>query len=160
MKDNANIENNIFGYVYLGYIIKDNGCNNIHLLSYKTNNTINDEEKIEDEKIRLQFINNKYGLMDCIIKYAHIYTEPNYENYKNYIDKIDKTYGEFDENSYNNQKEKYEGKTIYYNIKIEKELSIECENNCELCLKENNNCITCKYNYSIIDENDVKKKYV
>ena len=41
--------------------------------------------------------------MDCIIKYAYIYTEPNYENYKNYIDEIDNTYGEFVEN---NQKSK------------------------------------------------------
>ena len=61
------------------------------------------KNKLKRKKIRLKFINNKYGLMDCIIKYAHIYTEPNYENYKKYIYEIDNTYGEFVENSYNNQ---------------------------------------------------------
>ena len=145
LKENVKIENNIFGYIYYGYIIKENECNNIYLLSYNTNNTISIDETIEDEKIRLQFKDSIiYNISNCIIRYPYIFNEPNYDNYKNYIDIINNTYGEFDENSYNSQKEKYEGKTIYYKINIENELSTECVRNCELCLKENNSCITCK----------------
>ena len=127
LKENVKIENHIFGYIYYGYFIKENEFDNIYLLSYNTNNTITIDEKIEDEKIRLQFKDSCiYNISNCIIKYAYIFTEPNYDNYKNYIDIIDNTYGEFDEKSYNSQKEKYEGKTIFYNIKIENELSTEC----------------------------------
>ena len=154
IKQSAKIENNIFGYDYYGINIKENNCNYINILSHKTNQIINMNQIIEDEKIELQFINNIYNQLECKIKFSYIFTEPKYEDYTKFLDVIENTYGEFDEATYNEQKDKYEGKIIDYNILLEEELIKDCGNYCELCKKSNTNyCITCKFNY-IIDENN------
>ena len=74
------------------------------------------------------------------------------------INAYDNTYGDFTLESYNSQKDQYEGKTIYYNIIIEDELYTEYEDNCELCLKRENICITCKNNYTIAENESIKNK--
>ena len=159
MKQKVKIENNLFGYTYYGYLIKENTCNNIILLSYQTNITINFTDIVEDEIIILKLENRTiYNKTNCIIKYAYVYTDPKYEDYQKYTNYYDNTYGSFNENSYNAAKDKYEGKTIYLSIKIEEDLFTECEKNCELCLERENNCITCKNNYTIISNGSVPKK--
>ena len=159
IKQNAKLENDIFGNIYYGYTIKENGCNNINLFSDKTNIAININETIEDENIILKLEDRTiYNKTNCTIKFAYVYTDPNFGDYQNYTNAYDNTYGSFDKDNYNSQKDKYEGKTIYYNILIDEELYTECENNCELCLKRENICITCIYNYTITENESTKNK--
>ena len=70
LKKDARIENNIFGYIYYGINIKENGCSNIKILSYKNNSLVNIDKPIEEEKIKIQFINDIYNAINCKIKYT------------------------------------------------------------------------------------------
>ena len=145
LKQEAKIENNIFGYVYNGFNIKENNCDRLNLLSLQTNQNLEMNERIEEENILLQFKENTYTEMNCFIEYTYIYTDPPFEEYKKYLDINDSTYGNFNKTSYNSQKEYYEGKIIQYNIIIEENLVTDCGYNCELCLERDKNyCITCK----------------
>ncbi len=156
LKKYSKIDNNIFGYVYYGFNIKENSCNNTDLLSYDSNEIIDIDKPLKHQKIKLKFKNKLYDKIRCVIKYGNIYTDPSFSDYEKYVDKKD---NDFDESSYNNQIEQYEGKTNFYIIFIENSLQENCEKNCELCLIKNKSiCITCKYNYTIIKENDKKKK--
>ena len=145
MEQNAKIDNNIFGYVYYGINIKENQCDNIDIYSYNTNAKINLNQKLETEKVILKYKNTTYQNLSCIIKYSYVYTDPNFDNYSKYVDIEDTSYGQFNKATYNNQKDLYEGKTIYYNIKIEKYLFTEYKNS-ELYLK-NDSCIIYKYDF-------------
>ena len=161
LKEKSKIENNIFGYIYYGFIIRENNCENIDLLSADTNDLLNLNEPLDHQKIKLKFKNNNiYDVTDCRIKYGNIYTDPKYIDYEQYIDEKAYYRKDFNESSYNNQKDFYEGKILYYNIIIEKKLIVNCINNCELCLDEDNEyCLTCKFNFTLEEgENNIKKK--
>ena len=118
-------------------------------------------QKIEEENILLHFKENSYTAMTCFIESTYIYADPPFQEYKKYLDVNDSTYGDFDETTYNNQKDYYEGKIIQYYINIEENLTADCGNNCELCLgRDKNYCITCnvfsKYEYDESINNEVK----
>ena len=55
LKQEAKIENNILGYVYNGFNIKENNCDRLNLLSLQTNQNLEMNERIEEENILLQF---------------------------------------------------------------------------------------------------------
>ena len=153
--ENVYLENNIFGFEYSKIRITNiTGCNFINFLSsINQGATINENYNLTfNENIKLQFIN--YNIItECIIKYKYIVSEPTYENDINYFsDKI----GTDDEISYKSQIKEYEGKTIHYTIILTNNLVTSCEDDdCELCLDDKkNNCLTCKYNYTIFKNND------
>ena len=154
------IENNIFGHIFYGIFLKEkNGCDNINfLLAKDESTTINFGETFidEDENIKFQFKNNEeYNSMNCILKYSYVVTEPPYIEYKKYWREKS---GSDDPNYFDSQKGKYEGKTIHYNIVLEKDLTTNCQmKNCELCYKETNICITCLYNYTLLQNDGIIK---
>ena len=89
------------------------------------------------------------------INYAMIITEPDYDIYNNYATDNINCFGEDDENNGNFIKNDYIGRHSYCSIKInENKIKNQCvDNNCELCLVEDENkCVFCK-NKDIILEN-------
>ena len=158
LNEKAKIDNNLFGYVYRGFTIKDNGCNNIKLLKSDTEEV---DINLEANNIILNF-NNNYEKKDCLIKYAYIYKDTEFVDYNYYSDETDRTdsysltLADYDTHMKENN---YEGKIIYYNIIIENDLDTVCGTNCKLCLKKNKYCITCKNDKFIIKKNK-KKKFV
>ena len=161
LKENVRIDNNVFGHVYSGIEIKQIiNCDNINLYSSLYENTyisIN-YTLIKNEKINVTF--NSYNDIICLIKYIYIITEPNFEEYNTYVNRIDTGYGEDTASIFNNAKNKYKSRVLDYYISIDKKLENKCTDiNCELCLEnEKNYCITCKYNYTIYDDGNIKKK--
>ena len=161
LKDNITIENNIFGYIYYGIKVKNLiNCHDIELISNLNGTLINSGYILEEnEEVKLQFVNNEYKAISCRIEYEYIITEPEFKDKDNYPELKDPNYGgEETEDIYNSQKFKYKGRTTYYDIILENDLSINCQNiNCELCIKNNiNYCITCHSGF-IFDENNEKK---
>ena len=102
--------------------------------------------------------NDIYYKGNCTIKLNLYITDPDFEEYENYPDSIIKTYGEFDENSYNEQKKIYGGKESIFNIELQRDLFTQCTHiNCELCVMEDPDiCITCRYNFTF--DKELKKK--
>ena len=160
LKSKAKIENNIFGYNYNGFNIKENNCDRLNLVSLKRNQNINLNERIEEEKLLLEFKTNSYTAMNCSIKYTYIYTETSFEEFYNYLDIFDDSYGYLNKTSYNSQRDYYEGKIIKYRIIIEENLITNCGHNCELCLERDPNyCITCQNNFNyVLDDSQNEKK--
>mgnify|MGYP003571295984 CR=1 FL=1 len=159
LKENIKIENNIFGLIYRGIIILNiSNCENINLVSsISTTKPIEINTILEiNEKIKIIFPNQEYYQIDCIIQYAYIVTEPNYEVYDTYTILKDETYGIDDEESFNKHIDIYEGKNGFYEIILKRDLEINnCQDpNCQLCVQNKlDYCITCKYNFTI-EENE------
>ena len=161
LKENVRIDNNIFGLIYSGIEIQDIiNCDNINLLSSLYENTsINiNYTLLENEKINITI--NSYIYFICLIKYIYIITEPNIEEYNEYVTIIDTDYGRDTADIFNNTKNKYKSRILGYYIILEKTLENECKDkNCRLCLEDNNNyCISCKYNYTINVNGNIKNK--
>ena len=161
LKEYLNFENNIFGFIFLRAFIKNiTGCG-----EYKFFLSTNEEVEIQnggnlegDEKIKIKLIRpgihpeNFYPLLnDCQIEYSLIATEPDLDKYNNYPESID---GENDSGFF--EKKSYTGRSSYYNIKLTKELSPNCEDiNCDLCYKNAKaQCITCKFNFTKSENNE------
>ena len=149
LKEKIYIENNIFGYKYSKIQITNKAyCDTINLIASSDERILHINDYLyEDENIKLKLLN--YNIIEnCKIEYSYIVTEPLYQKDSDYyITKV----GNDNEDSYELRREFYTGKTICYNIFLEKKLETRCEdNNCELCLNENiNYCITCKNNSEI-----------
>ena len=159
LKENIKIDNNVFGLTFSNIKIKEiNNCNNINFFSslnintyIEVNSSIN-----ENEKIKVSF--NSYNIVQCLIKYIYIITEPDFDKYNSYSERIyfgrEDTESEF-------TKDTYQSRILDYYIIIEENFQTVCtDHNCDLCLEENQNyCITCKYNYSIYNNgNNTKNK--
>ena len=71
-KNISMVDNNLFGYEYKGIKLKENKCDKINILSSITNQPIENDLLVEEEKIK--------------IKFKYILTEPSYENYTNYVE--------------------------------------------------------------------------
>ena len=160
LKNECYMENNIFGYVYSGIQIIEN-CNeekDIYLTSLSDEKIINDYYLQEGEQIKL-FVPKKsvYDLFVCKFRYACVVSEPEFENYNQYPDKyIDTGIDSLNNNEkiyFEDIKTNYIGKYSFYNISLEDKLKDNCENNhCEICYEdESNKCITCKYDYNIVN---------
>ena len=154
--NNTFIENNIFGYVYSEVKVLDTlNCDGINLFSSTKENTkiTFDYPLDKNENIKIEF--EKYNTIQCVIEYAYFATERSYEedeNEKYYKIKV----GNDTKESYDSQKGKYKGKSIYYKIILEKELESNCKkDNCLLCLKDQlSYCITCKENFTLFETGD------
>ena len=158
IENNVKIENNIFGFVFSGIIIKSfENCENINFKSSSNNNNITNNyilEKNENIIVNLNFIN--FERFTCKIEYAFEVTEPDYAEFEKYPVFINDSYGD-DEEIFNSQKEIYIGRTSYYNLILDQKLFSNCLNdNCGLCLSDESTCIVCRYNNFTFDEQNKK----
>ena len=154
LEENTFIENNLFGYVFKGIKIISYP-NNIQLISTKSNLSIviNNNTLSKNENFTLSFNSNDiYEINNYIIEYALIITEGDYDESNKLISYKKNLI--YEENYESIEKEIFIGKSSYYNIIIEKELTTKnCNNNiCSLCLSiDKTNCITCKSSYHFED---------
>jgi len=151
------IDNNIFGYIYDGIKIKSIESNGyIYLVSSLSNKIIdssNHNEIGKNEKVKIEFKNNLYNKSKCILEYSYIVTEPEYEEFEKYPINISNEYGDDNIKSFNEQKHRYIGKSIYYYIYLSEDLTTECKNlSCALCFAKNLSCITYRRHSEIITE--------
>ena len=147
------IGNNIFGYEYVGIKIL-NYPDNINL-TYEENSNIISKNTILVSNKNLKISFESYIKKIYTIEYAVILKEPNYANIinPNYNQLIRNNYYNFYESNYYSPAY-FIGKTSFFNITIKENLTTECDDNCYLCYQNNiNYCITCKYNYTFINNN-------
>ena len=158
LKNQVKIDNNIFGLVYKAIRINDiNNCNNIEFVSSINENHIIIKNYIldESENIKLKFSNDLINKVNCVIEYQYIITEPDYDEYNKYAIERETLGEDTESTNFNNQKSEYKSKILKYNIIIYENLKKQCnDENCELCLENENNCITCKFKYDIYKENN------
>ena len=114
-KENVKIENNIFGYIYLGIsLVNMVGCENISfsLTSDETYTLTFGSFITEKIKIKLK----SYTKIECALSYRPIVTEPDINIYDgNTNDKS--TFGSVTSTEF--EKKLYEGRLIYYNITMD-----------------------------------------
>ena len=157
--NNLTIDNNIFGYIYYGIKIKQIISKGyIFLISSYTNYTIENYTILNNnESIKIQFKDNIYKISNCFLEYSYIVIEQEYEEYEKYPIYIDIYNNNESKEIFNSQKQKYIGKSLYYNIYLNEDLTINCGNNCSLCFSLNLSCITYSYvNYSEEEEEESK----
>ena len=158
LKDYLVIENNIFGYkIERSDILEKKNCENFDMKLINNNKFIEAGSSLRLGGMQFKIIfngNEIYYKGNCSIKLNLYITEPDFEEYKDYYDDIKNYSGEFDEESYNEQKKIYGGKESIFNIELQKDLFTNCSNkNCELCLMEDPDiCITCQNNFSFNEE--------
>ena len=152
LKEQLNLENNIFGYILMNTkIIEIESGSELEYKLYSSNNEsleiTNNYTLEKDENIILKYTGDLKYIRNFIktIKYYFIATEPDYNIYETYPQQSE---GENDASYF--KKEEYIGRLSYYTIKLENDLSNECNYNCDFCLKlTTTDCVTCKYNFSI-----------
>ena len=151
------MENNIFGFIYSGIQIIEN-CNDSKTYLVNSNN-----ERIvnyflpKEELIKLLIPNNElYSPFICTIKYATVVSEPDFSEFKKYPININYIGGNENDEHLFFHKNYYIGKVNNFNLILNTTLTtISCEENCELCDKNNiGKCVTCKYSTNI--ENNKK----
>ncbi len=152
------IQNNIFGYVYKGVYISKIPEN---LVLKKNGNIIeNNSTLLKDECLTLSFSSHEvYSAMNYSIEFSYILTEPEYNDLNKNTIKVDSLQGinSRDYSSLIYEKNDYIGKVSNFIIYIKNDLKTSCVDNlCNLCYSDNTRCITCKYNYSI-NENQEKE---
>ena len=147
LSTNITIDNNLFGYIYDGIKIRSiESKDYIYLVSSTSNNIIDNEtynELDKIEKIKIKFKDNIYNKSECKIEYSIIVTEPEYEEFEKYPINSSTEYGDDNEEIFNEQKQRYIGKSIYYDIILSENLSNKCNNlSCALCFEKNISCLT------------------
>ena len=157
LKEFVLIENNIFGYISSEIKILDiKGCEMFDIILQPKNEPLKVNYIMEEEDNIKLILLNKYKSFNCQIKYIFYATELDYsESYKYAVhEEIISESNTFNQESYNNQREIYEGKIGFYNVELKYNLSDTCEGNCKLCsIDANQNmvkCLKCKYDSEII----------
>ena len=149
------LENNLFGYAYAGVQIIDYP-NNIYLKKNEYNIEKN-SILLKDECILLSF-NNKhiYESNNYSIEFAYYVKEPDYDDIKLYANITDISHGNEENEKSSYSRNNYLGKSSFFNIIINEDLTTECLNDsCTLCyLNNNNKCVTCRYNYTINNDHE------
>ena len=157
--DNIKIDNNLFGYYYKGIKILS-FADNLKVFSILNNTEIKGNYLLlNNENISISISLEDQNIRDeYIIKIALVVSEPDYINLKDYIIDIDISKGDDNENLFYKPKE-YMGKTSYFKIIKDGLLSTDClDEECSLCKKgDNDKCISCKNDFSIIEEEKICK---
>ena len=157
MSEHLQIDNNIFGYIYDGIVIKDiNSLEYIFLVSSKSNKIFDFEDNSivsKDEIIKINFTNYNYIPSEYNFVFSYIVTEPEYEEYDYYPINITTSNGNDDKEIFDKSKNKYIGKLINCKIFLSEKLTKECETNCSLCFI-NKTCITYK---PIMESNNINE---
>ena len=155
LQNKINIDNNIFGYIISNFVVKDIiGCGQYQL--YLENNEVLQANSVFNLEDRIKVVyaedSNIYQTVNCTIQYYLSITEPDLDTYNSYT-----TYNEYADEGDLFVKNHYYGKLAYYNILLNKELTTNCGNNCDLCLKENTSyCITCKNEFLLSEDKTTK----
>ena len=143
LSKNLIIDNNIFGYKYDGIQIQNilkNGS--IYLNSFELDKEIEINETLNKSEIKIKFKDNIYNISSYKLEYSYIVTEPEYEEYEKYSKYTDNI-NNYTKEYFNCQKQKYIGKTIYFNIYLNEDLTINYSNiNCSYYFTKNLTCIT------------------
>jgi len=147
LSKNMTIDNNLFGYIYVGIQIKRiESKGYIYLVSLLSNEIIHNvtyNELSKNEIIKIEFENNLYIKSEYKLEYSFIVTEPEYKEYEKYPINISTEHGDDNEEIFNEQKQRYIGKSIYYDIYLSENLTTDCKNlSCALCFEQNISCIT------------------
>ena len=153
--ENCKIENNIFGYIFVGVQIY-NFSEGLKLL-YE-----NDETEIlkydiipNGTNIELVLTKNLDIENNLKIEYIMVLTEPDYDIYNLFPETIDNNYcgSDCDEERNKFTRSLYYGRTSYVDISFEKnKISSSCDENCAFCLTdEESSCIICKFLYESLD---------
>ena len=156
LKEFILIDNNIFGYVLSDIkILSIEGCEMFDITLQPKNEPLNPNYILEEDEIIKLILMDKYKPFNCQIKYTVSATELDYEKSKEFpIHEEIKTNDIFNEESYNQQRDIYQGKIGIYSIKLIYNLSHVCEDNCKLCSIFANitmaNCLICKYDSEIL----------
>ena len=157
-KKYVTIENNIFGLIYSSILIKKyENCENFKFFSSTENKEITPLYKLKKNENVIAKLNYvEHDIINCRIEYAYEATEPDYEEFDNYPTIVNTTFGD-DKDIFDQQKEKYEGRTSYYNLTLNEKLSNDCsDTNCGLCLADKNTCIVCRYNFTLETDSNGK----
>ena len=141
LENEVRIENNIFGYEFLGIEIKDLvNCENLIIMTTLYNKNIYLNYTLQkNEIIKLKFSGNDYKSFICNLQYSYKVTESDLDVYNLYPNIIDESTGT-NENT-NFTKEKYTGKLTYFDIKLNEDLTTNCNDNpnCAYCFESNKN---------------------
>lgn len=164
LKERCFIDNNLFGYIYYGITIIEFN-DEYTLLSVNTNNKIKKETILSDEEKIELVLSQKINIpKKGKIEYAMVLTEPDYDIFNQYSRIIDTNYcnGDEDEiNYFNQEKQKYVGKSSYVNIILDTDSEFFTNNcindeNCDICKNGGDmHCITCKYLFKIKNDNKI-----
>ena len=158
LNDKIVIDNNIFGLVYHNITINDLiGCNLINLNSQKNNMAITNNYLIEENEIILAEFEPLNKIIQCSINYFYYISEPNFEEYNSFVS--EKVFPlSYNERYFEQEKDIYKSRLLYYNITIKEELTEDCQDEkCLLCKKAKKLCIVCKYNYLIKKDSENEK---
>ena len=158
LHNQVKIENNIFGLVYSHINIKQYlNCNSIKFYSsvidyvvIVENYNIGEEENIVAKDFPLD-------KTECSIVYTYMIEEPSFEEYNSYVTtKVFPT--SYTSTKFEEEKETYESRLLYYNLTISQQLSDSCnDENCLVCRdSDKSKCIICKFNYAV-NKDDVGK---
>ena len=163
LSENATIENNLFGYTYYGIIIQNISIiGDMSLSSFLSNKKIEIDSFLDKkDMIKINLINDNFEF-ELNIEYAYIAIESEYEENEKFPIITTCDYDKEDKVLFNKNREKYIGRTLFFNLTLNKTLCFSCQNiGCELCLEENKNyCITCKYNFTYdLEGNKICDKY-
>ena len=154
--EKCNIENNIFGYFFLGIQIInftdgltliDNGDKEIINKTFIVSNTT-DIELILTNKTNLE--------KNERIEYVMVTMESEYDIYNQYPIKIDNTYCgdncDDEKNYFKSERHWHYGRTSYCNISFNSDkITNDCDDNCVICIKEQKTCIVCKYLFELLE---------
>ena len=154
------IENNIFGYVVSEIkILGIEGCEMFNITLQPKNEPLIANYILEENEIIKLILLDKYKPFNCRIKFLASATDLDYEqSSKFYVHEDIKSNGNFNKESYNEQRETYQGRIGYYGIQLIYNLSKTCEENCRLCSiylnKTMARCLICKYDSKILNTNE------
>ena len=160
LREKVKIDNNIFGLKYDKINIKQfSNCNPIEFVSSLMDgvNIIDNYNLTNTENIIAK--NIPLRKIKCSIGYTYIITEPSFEEYNSIAS--DKVFPDtYNEEYFNQEKDNYESRLLYYNISINDNLSQSCfDGNCLVCKENNINiCVICKYEYLINENTNGKYK--
>ena len=155
----SGIENNLFGYEFIGVKILTLPDENKvgYFVNIKNNKKINIDEII-DINSELSFkVNNNPIIGKYLISFAGVVKEPEYKKANNFANKVEfYPNSSLPENNFDEQKTLI-GKEFKYNFAIkDKKEEPKCYENCETCIRPSNNineqdCITCKKGFYFKD---------
>ena len=150
LENEVRIENNIFGYEFLGIEIKDLvNCENLIIMTTLSHNISLNYNLHKNELIKLKFSGIDYKAFICNLQYNYKVTEPDLDIYDIYPYIFD----EFNETNIDPDfiKKEYTGRLTYFDIKLDEDLTTNCNDslNCAYCFESNKNvCLECKYNFT------------
>ena len=162
LANNIHIENNLFGYKFIGtkiISIPDKDLTGLLLTKNKNKSEIVENDILINDSIIISYISNKTITEgDYIIEFAAVVGEIDYENYNSQITSI-AMYGELKYQDTFFYPLNYTGRHGYYNFNLRKKDDLNCHRNCNSCYKngesdEVQNCITCINDYFFVENSN------